>query len=546
MRTTPKTIIIDRLAHALGMQGVKLKRDHLITTSAYAYGYRNRETFDAAADAGELTAPPAEAIGTFDLEGGTTLVVLRDPLSGLPYAIDKGFLDDAGSERREQYGVSPYGRLLDVSKVDPTRILPITTHGATVRAGRGAVTYVATIVNDKHDLEVLTAPTWDALVVRIARLCRSCWRSDFPETAPVGDLDLIQAYFEHVGEYSSMQIFVNRGVDEAECLNVDDLRAYDERLKAESPADRGGTSVRRTTNTAAFVIGTVNDQDGEPMLWWSQEDGFGSLSDATVYGEMTGDLPDAGMNPGSVGWYQLPGMPEPSLATKSAKGPRTVEEMDIEFITNREGDGGGDEIDDLRPYLSMEEPDIGDRDDTRVALGYLARVDGKMYFAPTVNAWHDGTHEDAKEAMDAVAAIRKRVEPLIERLGGFCMYEDEAGEGRVELTLFIPTSTVTGVAPVDWSAALENLLGIGSVEPVIATFSPQASILDNCIDVDPEGDPKFDVTFEVLLMGDVAAQELEDHEADDLTDAIRAPDWIRNWSGPFAVHVEDAIRRRNA
>lgn len=560
MRTSPKTIIIDRLAHALGKQGVKLKRDHLITTSAYAYGYRNRETFDAAADAGELTAPAAVDLGPVLTRDGETLIVLRDPRTDRPYAIDEAFVSGNADQRRERYGVSPYGNLLDLSAVMADRGTTETPgQPRTSDAADDSATYVAVITGDTHDRDVLTSNSWTGLLSRIVHHCRGCWHPGFESEAPEGDLDLVEAYFDTVGERSTMEIFVDRGGAAADAIELGDIREIDSRLRTEAGAKTVPVT-RPAIEGEAFVIGMVGDGSGEPMSWWSNDDGFGALGNATVFPDMTANLPTAGVAVGAVGWYQLP-----TMATARDHVAPVVDDLDIDFLTNREAEGG-DGIDHLRPYLRAAEPDIGDRRDMTVALGYLAMVNGpairrqrggvdemlrglsdkagEPYFAPTIRAWHDGTHADAVAATAAIDNERKRLEPLVRRLGGFCMMDEGTAEDVVEMTVFIPASVAKGVAPEDWERALDYLLGIGGT-PIIADFTPQASVLDNCIDVDPQGETKFDVTFEVLLMGE-DAHWLQDHDADDLIDAIGAPDWIRNWPGPFSVHVAAAIARHRA
>jgi hypothetical protein len=65
------------------------------------------------------------------------------------------------------------------------------------------------------------------------------------------------------------------------------------------------------------------------------------------------------------------------------------------------------------------------------------------------------------------------------------------------------------------------------------TFTPQAWVNDYAISVDPEGPTEWEMEF--------AGTELPDdnsYESDDLRDSPEAPDWVREWSGPFYVSVE--------
>jgi hypothetical protein len=115
MRTAP--IYLDRLDHSLKGHGVTLKRAQLLETASYAFGYHNSGEFTAAAKAGGLTPPPAEPVARIGV-GDDTLIVLRDPLAGSLYAVEEGFLVQiADEDRRERFGNSPYGHLLDVGDV---------------------------------------------------------------------------------------------------------------------------------------------------------------------------------------------------------------------------------------------------------------------------------------------------------------------------------------------------------------------------------------------------------------------------------------------
>ena len=64
------------------------------------------------------------------------------------------------------------------------------------------------------------------------------------------------------------------------------------------------------------------------------------------------------------------------------------------------------------------------------------------------------------------------------------------------------------------------------------------------VNVDPEGDVAFDVTDYVLSLPREEALALRDdtYESDYLRDlATTAPSWVREWTGPFYIEVEQAI-----
>jgi len=78
---------------------------------------------------------------------------------------------------------------------------------------------------------------------------------------------------------------------------------------------------------------------------------------------------------------------------------------------------------------------------------------------------------------------------------------------------------------------------------IVATFHPQAWVNDYAIEVDPEGETRWDVTDGIVAMGLLKALEIRDdcYTSDDLRFSDNAPDWVRNWTGPFYVAVEDSI-----
>lgn len=81
----------------------------------------------------------------------------------------------------------------------------------------------------------------------------------------------------------------------------------------------------------------------------------------------------------------------------------------------------------------------------------------------------------------------------------------------------------------------------------IATFFPQMTaqwLGDDCYPADPQGDTEWDTT-EFFLSEAYTDREradiLNDETGSELTDSIRedpkAPEWVREWTGPFEVRV---------
>jgi hypothetical protein len=82
------------------------------------------------------------------------------------------------------------------------------------------------------------------------------------------------------------------------------------------------------------------------------------------------------------------------------------------------------------------------------------------------------------------------------------------------------------------------------MQRIIAKFHPQAWVNNYAVDVDAEGECQFDVTDHVVGLGESAARALRDYDdsSDDLAALPQAPDWVRNWPGPFYVTVEQSAR----
>lgn len=65
---------------------------------------------------------------------------------------------------------------------------------------------------------------------------------------------------------------------------------------------------------------------------------------------------------------------------------------------------------------------------------------------------------------------------------------------------------------------------------ITVEFVPQAWINDYAVNVDPEGPTTWEVPVEMVR--DV---EPDQYESDDLRFHENAPEWVKEWSGPFYV-----------
>ena len=62
-------------------------------------------------------------------------------------------------------------------------------------------------------------------------------------------------------------------------------------------------------------------------------------------------------------------------------------------------------------------------------------------------------------------------------------------------------------------------------------FHPQAWINDYAVTGDPEGPAEFFVEFGGELPDD------DSYESDEFRELDGAPEWVRNWSGPFYIEI---------
>jgi len=115
MKKNPAPVLLDRLSHALARHGVRMRRQQLLETAAYAFACRSSDEFSAALKAGELETPPVTAVGRVSLPDGTTVIIVTDPQASSHYGIDESFVETVvDGERRERIGVTPYGHLVDL------------------------------------------------------------------------------------------------------------------------------------------------------------------------------------------------------------------------------------------------------------------------------------------------------------------------------------------------------------------------------------------------------------------------------------------------
>lgn len=75
---------------------------------------------------------------------------------------------------------------------------------------------------------------------------------------------------------------------------------------------------------------------------------------------------------------------------------------------------------------------------------------------------------------------------------------------------------------------------------ITLTFHPQAWVNDYAMDVDPQGETSWNpspVHVEKMRRLGPAAFEASTYESDEWRHDEAAPEWVRDWTGPFWVDV---------
>lgn len=71
-----------------------------------------------------------------------------------------------------------------------------------------------------------------------------------------------------------------------------------------------------------------------------------------------------------------------------------------------------------------------------------------------------------------------------------------------------------------------------------AVFTPQAWVNGWPIEVDPEGPTEWDVTAAIAgPKFNGVVPRADDYPSDDLRFEANAPQWVKDWSGPFYIEV---------
>jgi hypothetical protein len=201
----PIAIHLDRLAAALALQGVDLKRHQLLEVAAAAFGHRSSNETSKLSEAGEITPPSAQPIGRLG-SGPDGVVIVRDAATDLPYAIAQTFLDGMADDRSRHFAPTPYGGLADLRRVAVSEI-PLITRPMPADLGIEGTEWRAVIQTGYgfHGHTFFHERTAAALASEIASWCVEYWDDarthgsgipDRDQRQRLSDLEVVQTYFE--------------------------------------------------------------------------------------------------------------------------------------------------------------------------------------------------------------------------------------------------------------------------------------------------------------------------------------------------------------
>jgi hypothetical protein len=579
------SVHLDRLEKVLKARGIPCKRYQSLEVAAAAFGYHNQNELTAAGKAGDLNPPMAEPIGEVVLPSGETIIVVRDPLANSAYAIDQTFVEQVVSEERaELFGPSPYGQLLNLSRLLDNQILPLQASLDGIGASETIeVPLFIAQVSHKHGDNLYVMATQEALDAEVADYCRSSLFNDRTfnpgnpadagdDLTKLSDKEIISRYFDAPHEE-----YLHTSTD---MLKVP-LSLLRELLGIKSGAASSPKQPKRQTQPAANAapkpqpdtvhpgaaeliaqIGSVwDDHPDYPSEDWRHEVANGDtrrgywdwvaakLEEAENEGdeaENASNLPpvhkwctdDAeGYAGGLV--YATNGCCEVANA-----GPRLFSKLGLESSVDHDGF--------FYPLTKKESPFVGE-DGFALPNGYWPHMayschyEGKKFACPTIEVGFGQDGEGDRDAeLRKLNAYAAEIRPRIEAIGGHVIVEeDEPDETSHTLQVLIPFDYIVqnAVEFDDWKIKLARLMMPKDTPKVMAEFTPQVWVGDQTMVVDPQGDTTWEITAEIVAMGRQKALEMQDdqHNTDDLRYTLNAPKWVQDWEGPFYIEVSEQI-----
>lgn len=201
------------------------------------------------------------------------------------------------------------------------------------------------------------------------------------------------------------------------------------------------------------------------------------------------------------------------------------------------------------PLTKGEEALIGEDELTlpnggSALFGYSVLHQGRKWACPVVEFHHEATSQAASDTMAKARAYIDHIAPKFEAMGGKVMV-GEVQDDRVCVNVLVPFKAIMRSCGDlgAWQVLFAKHAMPSDGPRVTARFHPQAWVNDYAISVDPEGATEWDVTHLVVAAGRDKAQMMgdDDYASDALREEHDAPRWVREWSGPFRVEVEESI-----
>ncbi len=545
------SIYVDRFAKALKARGVDLKRAALIEMLATTLGYHNSGEFSAAAKRGDLTPLPAQPLGSIALPDGQRLIIATDPSAGAPYGIDEAFIDQVlQEERAELIGVTPYGHLTWLGDLAGQQIPEIGgTAGAntsepvahssdyvTIRKdtlsalNEAADKYAEDLASGLED-GIYDDDTGLAEFEEAIKLGRAALQSTAPtvvQTANGGKkLPIFTATVDH-----------RHGTNAYAATSPDDLQAQLAEFCREFWSEiEEMVDEDLDTLTDAEIVSTYFDAHSTE---------FYDTGETSI--EITPEILD------QLGLASQPADPKSDKAEGETLRPDTTPVMLLEWLSDEFGN----------PLPGVSHEDLSSHDlsvlgratlDSRYPgcassrVGFAVRHEGEVYHVIEIKkTWDWGDDADLGQAQAEVEVINleKALLDPVTQLGGGLLVDSKPLDHAITLYVLVPFEISKDATTIDdYYAAIDYLINGQLVDAdkrkqVFAEFRPQAWIKDNAVSVDPVGETKFDVTFELLMLGWSLAGSLEnDHyNRDDLRHAIFAPTWTLEHGGPFEIDID--------
>jgi hypothetical protein len=576
------SVHLDRLEKALKARGIPCKRHQSLELAAAAFGYHNQNELTAAGKAGDLNPPMAEPLGEVVLPSGETIIVVRDPLANSTYALDNAFVQQViAEERAELFGPTPYGHLLNLSRLldDATVPLQASLDGLSFNTVIEIPLFIAE-VSHKHGDNLYVIATQEAVDAEVADYCRSSLFND--RTFRPGNPAEAGDDFTRLSDKEIISRYFDAPHEEYLHTSTDTLRVPLPLLRKILGITRGAASQskrekRPAVNTAPKPLPDTTHPDASQVIagidsvWddhpdfpsedWQHEVENGDtrrgywdwvaakLEEAENEGneaEDGSDLPpihkwctdDAEGYAGGL-LYTTNGCCEVAHA-----GPRLFSKLGLEWSVDHDGF--------FYPLTKKESPFVGE-DGFALPNGYWSHMaysclyEGKKFAYPTIEIGFGQDGEDDRDTeLRKLNAYAEEIRPRIEAIGGHIIVEkDEPEETSHTLQVLIPFEYIVqnAVEFDDWKVKLARLMMPNDSPRVIAEFTPQVWVGDQTMVVDPQSDTTWDITAEIIAMGRQKALELQDdqHNTDDLRYTLNAPKWVQDWEGPFYVEVSDRI-----